>query len=572
MEEHSVFDSLVNRLSRGERRELFDKLNTVSKTVISQEPLKIIEEEEKKFDYTAAYKHLLWWEKLLIFFRVVFGRMNREALMEEMILRKLGKRIERRYTDVYWQHTGLLGQKFYWNVKKLQEKMEFLRDPLRRVLGSKKKDFFAFLAGWDMPDIQEQLLAEIQPEHVAYEKSIEDPFKLRKEIEYRIDDILSGINSSRKKMIYGRVRILHHLARLGSFQYDKMLIHFEKRPAEKMEALLSDVRSPLVDLTHILFSLKAPPPEELMQLVFMFYLQDVMEDGENEEFERRLSGLLRQTEECMAYIRYFHAHMPLLDLTRLIMRNLEYIPPAPPGGEDWFVLFKQFWYERFESAMRKYADEYKRRMMIEKAKDFLKAATFPEIILYSNIGKNLKLRPDYAKTIGFIRGFLDKLFIPDMNSPLKLILIDGEFYKEQNREEYNEAFNGILWVNDRITTLEKMLASDGEYGLRVGLIEHEIPSENKRIKKIEALISEVDIQMEEVISKTLQNTTLLKNVIGGVLYGDMGGRYDTLSNMGYIGRNENRNLKQKLGNIQKKIETFLDILAQLYDSENQAEK
>ena len=50
-------------------------------------------------------------------------------------------------------------------------------------------------------------------------------------------------------------------------------------------------------------------------------------------------------------------------------------------------------------------------------------------------------------------------------------------------------------------------------------------------------------------------------LIGGILYGDMGGRYDTLSNMGYIGRNENKNLQQKLDTIQKKIERFLEILA-----------
>ncbi|MDY7030094.1 MAG: DUF5312 family protein, partial [Spirochaetota bacterium] len=302
MEEHSVFDRLADRLSRGERKELFNKLNTVTKNYISQEPLKIIEEGEQKFDYVSAYRQLQWWERLWILVRVVLGKMNRETLLEDLILGKLGRKIERKYSDMYWHHTGVLGQNFYWNVKKLQERLDFMRDPLRKVLGSRKREFFAFLAGWDMPDIQEQLIAEIQPEHIAYEKSIYDPYKLRKEIEFRIDDIIGGIDNSRKKLIYARVRMLHHLSLLVSYQYEKMFTHFEKRPAQKMEALLTDVRTPLVDLTNILYTMKSPPPEELMKLVFLFYLQDVIEDEDSEEIDKRLSAMLNRTEECMTFI------------------------------------------------------------------------------------------------------------------------------------------------------------------------------------------------------------------------------------------------------------------------------
>jgi len=571
MEEHSVFDRLANRLSKGERKELFDKISSVPQQIISQEPLKIIEETEKRFDYERAYRHLLWWEKLWIFFKSVFGKINREALVEDLILRKLGKKIERSYSDIYWHNTGILGQNFYWNVKRLQEKVDFLRDPLRKVLASKKKDFFAFLAGWDMPDIQEQLLSEIQPEHVAYEKSIHDPYKVRKEIEYRIEDILSGIDKPRKQLIYARVRLLHHLSRLCSFQYDKMLISFEKRPSQKMEALLSEVRPQLVDLTHILYTIKSPPPEELMKLVFMFYLQDVMTEDDEKEYDRRFSELLRRTEECMTFIRNFNITIPLLDLARLVMRNIEYTPPAAPGGEDWFVLYKQFWYERFEEAMRKYSEEYKREMTIDRAKEFLKAGSYPELPIYGAAVKKYRSKYSYIKTISFIRGFMDRLFIPEMNSPLKLILIDGEFYKEQNREEYNESYNGLLWANDRITEIEQKLEKDGEYGLRIELIEHEIPDEKKKHLKIQAVLNETDVQIREVIDKTIENSLLIKNLIGGILYGDMGGRYDTLSNMGYIGRNENRNLQQKLGAMQKKIDTFVEILSELYASEKREE-
>jgi hypothetical protein len=62
---------------------------------------------------------------------------------------------------------------------------------------------------------------------------------------------------------------------------------------------------------------------------------------------------------------------------------------------------------------------------------------------------------------------------------------------------------------------------------------------------------------------------VFSNIIGGILFGDVGGRYDTLSNLGYIGRNENKNLSQKLSAIKTKIEVFLGILTDLFDTEKQ---
>ncbi len=572
MEEQTRFDRLVKSLSKGERHELLDKLRTASKPTLSQEPLKIIEEEAGSFDYNKAFQQLSWLERVFLFLRVVFTSETREELIEQMILNKLSKQLERNYSNIYEHSTGEVVANFYWSVKKLQDKLNFLREPLRKALAAQKKDFFAFFVGWEMPDVQDRLMAELEPEHVAYEKSIDDPYKIRKEIEYQLEDILTSIDESRKNLIYSKVRNLNAFTNLVMFPFEKLLSSFEKRGGgQALSAPIFDIRSSLLELTQVVFSVKQPPSENVMKALFLFNLQNSIENEESEEVERRLNSMLRQTEEAIAYIRFFHVHVPLLTLSRLVLRNVEYLPEQVSGGEDWFVLFKQFWYQRFDQRMKGYSEAYKRNQLIESAKDFLKQQSLTEVRYYNNIGTQYGLQPRFLKTIGLIRGFMDTFFISEMNSPLKLVLIDGEFYKEQNREEYNDAYNGILWVSDRIDNLEMSLSSEGEVGKRLAGIDNEAATDRQKAGKIQQVINNVDVQVEEIITKTIEYVTQLKNVIGGILYGDMGGRYDTLSNMGYIGRNENKNLQQKLSSINKKLESFLDILSQLYDAEKRLE-
>jgi hypothetical protein len=568
MEDSTVFDRLVKNISRGERRVLLEKLGGASGPSISQEPLKSTVEETQTLDHAALYQRLKWWERLYIFFLRVLTKTSREEILENLVLGRLGRRIEKNFSGIYFHTSGDLGANFYWNLKKLEEKLFFLLEPFRKALGAGKKDFFAFLTGWEMPDIQDQLLSAIEPEQLAYEKSITDPYKLRKEIEFQIEDIIEGVEEVRKNMLYSRVRRLHALFNVVSFPYDKILTSFEKRSAEGFLLPISEIRSPLVDLTRTLNSAKSPPPEGLLKALFIFYLQSDFDSAEKtEELEKRLGSLMEKTEEAMDYIRFFHAHVPLINLARLALRNLEYRPEDLPGGEDWFVLFKQFWYERFEGKMKKYTEEFKRNQLLEQAREFLKSASYPVLTYYNQLGSSLGLYPKYTKSIGFIKGFLEKFFMPEMNSPLKLILIDGKFYREQNREEYNDAYNGIIWASERLRTIEAQLAPDGVIGQDIQGIDHEASSDLERSRKLRGILDRTDIQVEEIITKVLEHVGLLKNVVGGILHGDVGGRYDTLSNMGYIGRHENKNLLQKLTSANTRIDTFIELLGQLYDSE-----
>jgi hypothetical protein len=58
-----------------------------------------------------------------------------------------------------------------------------------------------------------------------------------------------------------------------------------------------------------------------------------------------------------------------------------------------------------------------------------------------------------------------------------------------------------------------------------------------------------------------------RECLGGILFGEVGGRFDTLSNLGSLGKRDGQNVMVTLGMVHKKLERGFQILKELYDTE-----
>ena len=65
---------------------------------------------------------------------------------------------------------------------------------------------------------------------------------------------------------------------------------------------------------------------------------------------------------------------------------------------------------------------------------------------------------------------------------------------------------------------------------------------------------------------------LLISVLKGILHGESGGRFDTLSNISYIGGSENAKLRDKLEIALNQAEQARNIMNELFDLERAASK
>ena len=173
----------------------------------------------------------------------------------------------------------------------------------------------------------------------------------------------------------------------------------------------------------------------------------------------------------------------------------------------------------------------------------------------------------YEKTLAFLYEFLKRVFLLSMNSYLKRILLDGEFYKAQNSQDYSDSYNGCIRLQERIDGLFAELSQSGATALEMERINQEAIPVGLRLKKQKVLLKQVDKRVMEIINQAEEDFQLLIHVMSGVLFGEKGGRFDTLSNIGYIGGKDNQAFIRKLKEILDGLNLFYQTLKDLRENE-----
>ena len=299
------------------------------------------------------------------------------------------------------------------------------------------------------------------------------------------------------------------------------------------------------------------------------FAYELSNSDDNTNLEHNLKKNLEDAEISFSSIRKFNSEVPLETILRLVNRNMNFSPTHIGGAEDWYALFRRFWYKKFDIMMEKYIEGEKKQQLEEEASFFLNISSTPVLTNYKKGLWNEELKIKYEVTVGFINAFMSGVFIRDLIKPLKLVLIDGKFYKEQNRLDYNESYKTITNVVGLIKNLDNRLAVGGEDYEFVEKIKLKESSKESIEKHVREIFSSIDKEFEKIIISFNSALKLLIDVISGIVQGEMGGVYDTLSNLGYIGKGENKNLMSQLNQIRFRLDEARNISHQLYDLERE---
>jgi hypothetical protein len=144
-----------------------------------------------------------------------------------------------------------------------------------------------------------------------------------------------------------------------------------------------------------------------------------------------------------------------------------------------------------------------------------------------------------------------------------VLLIEGIFYKDQNRQEFTEALDMLGDIEGRMRSFEARLAETGNLGGGMQAAEEE-----GAVERQEALSAEADRLAQNIAVESIGAIRIVCNVVYGVLFGEPGGRYDTLSNRNEIGGRGNAELLQRLESAHELLKACLDVISRAYDLEN----
>jgi hypothetical protein len=528
MAEDGTFKRLSSELSLEERKNLLDKLTSHSS--ISKAPLYEEEEDAPSEDVDAQYAQLPWYYHLWYFILSIFKAKPAAAIYADRQVAKLGREIEESSPGFYQYQRNQLLTDFYNALLSLKEGARFFYTALDASVNRDKGAFYAFLGSLEFGEIYNRLKFDTDPNAVMKANPKISETELRQLALGIMEDAVAEITEAQRKAMYYDARVLYCLKELGSFLFDRVILAFSTNSTQEYTCSASIVREQLINLNNILYSIRVPPPIPLLESLFVFILQDrVGEPGFDINLEMR--SLLAHAEDALVAIRDFNKQVPLTRILRCASRNLSLSPKAISGGEDWFVVFREHWKQYIDTQSAEYINARRRQEMIETFRYFLKGTSLKILdnVASDTNPEGIPLKTSFA--LSFLLTFYSVVFMSDINIIIRPILIDGEFYKPENRVEFTESYNDLIKLEDMIRKFERKLAPAGDYGKRYGLARAEMTSLPAKRRKIQIVMEEVDEEADGIVEQANRAMQNMVNVLEGIIRKDTDGKYDTLVNM-----------------------------------------
>ncbi|MFO8063437.1 MAG: DUF5312 family protein [Spirochaetota bacterium] len=559
MSSSTVFDSLVSTLSDGERRELLERVR--ASIALDEEPVeRELEPQESSVDY--AYFRMSIVQKVMLFLRRVVSGFSHEEAVEEFLLRNLARKLRAEAGNLVNVSDDMFLSDFKQEVQQLKEGVHFLRMPVERVRGIGTEAFYSFVLSLEATDTREELFNGTNPFTLADSMGTSDERELRREAEGRLADVLAGIPS----WIQGRMRnnavFFESLVSLSEFDFGEIIAEFQGASSEGDEQCeISRLRGPLQQLGGILKGLSTAPSASLIEGLVLFEGESPRAD---EDFEAHFRKRVDAVQNKLEVVRGFGRRVPLYDIVRYAAGDVGLRLPEPPGGEGWRLRVERFWSRRIEVLFQLYSFERKTEELLEEAREI--SEDEPPSALATYPAREGRRFGTHATSIGILSTVLRAVYPTHLFETLKTLFVQGAFYKEENRAEFNEYYGELEDLSNAVADFERRLAEDDGFGAGgAGGGGEDGGEETQRIDRI-------DETAERLVKRGIEAFHGLSEILGGVLYGEVGGHYDTLSNFEEVGGSDHERFRERLDNVLSRCKAIASQLSRMYDIENTAER
>ncbi len=522
---------LVSELSLEERHDLLEKLK--GQANLSADPLyEGREGKEIPEDFQQQYARLPWYYRLYYFILSVFKSQPPVKIFEDIQVGKLGHEIEILAPGVYnCQQNFLLGD-FCWYTIELKNAARFFYEALDVSVNRDRGSFYAFLGSLEMGDIHRRLQDETDPEQIARTMPGASETEIRQRIFKTMEEAFSEVTQEQRNAMYRNTRSLHCLKELSAFLFDRVIMAFGLA-GQGQTCPANVVKDPLLNLNNILFSLREPPPVPLLESLFVFLASE--KSGEkNFDMSLEMRGMVNNVENAMAAIRDFNRHIPLTRILRCVYRNLNLSPKQISGGEDWFVVYREYWKRQIEAKYDEFIRTRKHNALHNSFRYFLKGTNLKILdnVVSDTAPDGLPIPEAFA--LSFLLTFYSAVFMADINKIIRPILIDGDFYKRENRAEFNESYNNLIKLEDDIRHFEMSISPEGDLGKRYFFAKQEMSSLPIKRRKIQIVLDEASRAAGGIIQRVREAMNSMINLLNGILQKDLGGKYDTLGNLAQL--------------------------------------
>jgi hypothetical protein len=533
MVQTGTLDRLASGLSLEERKDLLEKLSGAS--TVTQEPLYEDSAGAPAPQIEEQYKRLPWFSRVWLFILSIFKSRSPLKLFEDRQVAALGLTIESRWPGLYDYQRGLLLPLFYAAVSELKEGARFFYTALDSSANLDKGAFYAFLGSLEMEGIHRRLQEGTNPERIAGETPGISDQDLRQEALRVMDEVMGGLSTDDRQVMYTNVRALQHLKELSSFLFDRVIMAFGfDHSVSGQTCSVRLVRDMLTSLNNILYSLQAPPSLPLLESMFVFILQE-KEGVPGFDLNQEIQALMTQAEESILRVKRFNQQVPLTRILRCAGRDMALVPQVITGGEDWFALYRDYWKKYVEIRLGEYLGGRRRREILKTLGEFFKdAGLIPlETAVSEANPEGFPLKGAFA--LSFLLTFRKEKFLGDLSRVLRPIYTEGEFVRRENGVEFTERYEHLAKIDAEVGILGTDISPDGGFGKRYAQIRGDMSSLPAKRRKMQLVLDEAAEKAKKTIDAARTAFQGMAGLLGGIIAEESGGKYGPLSNLDKLG-------------------------------------
>ncbi len=559
-EKPDTFERLVLTMESTERRDLLRQLaertesrNEDYKTQDARvEVVPPGEEFSPERQYTAQPFIVRLWFALMAFFSSTTALQAYSAYL----VRVLGRKLARQYSAFIDVRQRSYTNDFHRELVRLRDAQAFFTALLVEYEAN-KGGFFVILSSLAMKKTFETIGEAANPFSEPYDR--ETGKDVRNSCLRAIDSVLLSIPEDERARLYQAARAIEWIRLFTSVPIDRILLRFSVMNDLKQGCPLDTVSDEIECLASALASGRKIPVL-MLEAMYLFAMQDTMRQA-GFDLERECSAFLAEASRHLLSIKEFKGAIPLEDFVRFSAGNVNWRPQILEGGEDWFQLFKNAWKKRFEERWTEWNRLHRLAMLKSRIVTFLGAKEMPKLEYHPWEGMWMPLSLRRELSVCFLKGLFESVYPSTIMRPLKILLVEGDFYRRENLMEFTDAFSALEHQQSLLQTFESRLSPKGDIGEGFELIQREKIATVKGKARLENLMLTTESETELLISRVVAALRSVDLILTGVIDVVRGGPYETLVNMASIQGKQNERFRKELANVRQIAKEALFILS-----------
>ena len=534
MKKGDVFEQLADNLDDNERKAMLDEIKEDLKKhqkVENKDDIKKVKKEKEYKLLEKEYENTSLIDKIQLFIKKLITGKSIYILMKEKILKNLGKSVEHDYPGFVDIKESRIKEPFCNEINLLKNSLSDISEMIKVIENYGKAEFYQFIAASEMTELEKTLEKNTDPDFILRTGVISERDKVRTEIIRQYHEIIESIDSMEKEKVYEIIRGFFLLKEIVYYNFDSFQRKLEYEPNGNKFSSFGNCRKFIRELYEVMHNItsSSAPFKKVLKYMTEFYYEKGDASGKISKDDYMAKMLVKLNADFKA-IETFVKNAPLKNLIKYLYKDLHYEPGIISGGEEWFNVYKNYLKEKIDNKYDVFLSNQKKGDVIKKLRHYIVSIPEEKDLKFSVEIKDRIYKFEYANLLFYLKELKNTFYQNKIERIVSSILLDGVFYKDANKKELYEAYNFINNLDNDFRDFLKRIDPEGDEVKSIRKYSFEEKSMKLQKKKIERFISEINSILSEKYSEYYDSFLSVSKVLYGIVNGNVGGKYDTLSN------------------------------------------